>query len=154
MKKMSDFRSNAAASVADFAFNEKRVRSMSACEAPQKQGGRGVVYWMSRDQRVQDNWALLYSQKLALEMKVPLHVYFALVPRFLDATLRQFAFLLKGLREVEQVSFALLSIERMVNDALMTGMPAPAHRLSSAFRPRGRSSAVVRQGAQDGRCGG
>ena len=35
---------------------------------------RGVLYWMWRDKRVQDNWALLYSQKTALELNVPLHV--------------------------------------------------------------------------------
>ncbi len=28
---------------------------------------KSVAYWMSRDQRVQDNWALLYAQKIALE---------------------------------------------------------------------------------------
>ena len=69
-----------------------------------KQGstGRGpVVYWMSRDQRVNDNWALLFAQELALERKVPLGVVFSLAPRFLNATSRQYGFMLKGLREVE-----------------------------------------------------
>jgi deoxyribodipyrimidine photo-lyase len=69
-----------------------------------KQGsiGRGpVVYWMSRDQRVDDNWSLLFAQELALGRKVPLGVVFSLAPRFLDATLRQYGFMLNGLREVE-----------------------------------------------------
>jgi deoxyribodipyrimidine photo-lyase len=60
-----------------------------------------VFYWMSRDQRVNDNWALLFAQELALERKVPLGVVFSLAPRFLNATLRQYGFMLKGLREVE-----------------------------------------------------
>ena len=30
-------------------------------------GSGPVVYWMSRDQRAQDNWALLYAQEIALE---------------------------------------------------------------------------------------
>ncbi|XP_064638819.1 deoxyribodipyrimidine photo-lyase-like isoform X2 [Lineus longissimus] len=70
---------------------------------------------MSRDQRVQDNWAFLYAQKLALQLEVPLHVCFCLVPKFLDATIRHFRFMLKGLREVEQecqsqgISFHLLT---------------------------------------------
>jgi deoxyribodipyrimidine photo-lyase len=56
---------------------------------------------MSRDQRVNDNWALLFAQELALERKVPLAVVFCLVPSFLNATLRQYGFMLKGLREAE-----------------------------------------------------
>ena len=31
---------------------------------------KGVAYWMSRDQRVQDNWALIYAQKLAKENRL------------------------------------------------------------------------------------
>ncbi|CAJ1389703.1 unnamed protein product [Effrenium voratum] len=54
---------------------------------------------MSRDQRCDDNWALIYAQKLAIQRSVPLHVVFCLVPKFLDATIRQFDFLLKGLKE-------------------------------------------------------
>jgi deoxyribodipyrimidine photo-lyase len=61
-----------------------------------------VIYWMSRDQRVRDNWALLFSQELAVELKKPLGVVFCLVPQFLGATLRQYGFMLKGLQEVEK----------------------------------------------------
>ncbi|MEJ2672306.1 MAG: deoxyribodipyrimidine photo-lyase, partial [Deltaproteobacteria bacterium] len=61
-----------------------------------------VVYWMSRDQRVRDNWALLYAQELALSRGRPLGVVFCLAPTFLGATLRQYGFMLKGLREVAQ----------------------------------------------------
>lgn len=56
---------------------------------------------MSRDQRVHDNWALLFAQKLALENKRYLVVVFNLVPDFLEATIRQYGFMLKGLEEVE-----------------------------------------------------
>ena len=65
-------------------------------------GSGPVVYWMSRDQRVNDNWALLFAQKLALERKVSLGVVFCLAPSFLNATLRQYGFMLKGLQEVEK----------------------------------------------------
>ena len=61
-----------------------------------------IIYWMSRDQRVNDNWALLHAQNLALQMNVPLAVLFCLVPEFLGATIRQYVFMLKGLKEVEQ----------------------------------------------------
>ena len=58
-----------------------------------------VVYWMSRDQRAKDNWALLFAQNLALEQKAPLGVIFCLVPDFLQATIRQYDFMLRGLAE-------------------------------------------------------
>jgi deoxyribodipyrimidine photo-lyase len=60
-----------------------------------------VLYWMSRDQRVNDNWALLYAQRLALKQKAPLVVLFCLVPCFLEATIRQYGFMLRGLEELE-----------------------------------------------------
>ncbi len=62
---------------------------------------RVVIYWMSRDQRVNDNWALLYASELALKNKVPMVVAFCLVPQFLEATQRQYGFMLKGLAETE-----------------------------------------------------
>lgn len=60
-----------------------------------------VAYWMSRDQRVQDNWALLYAQEVALREGLGLGVVFCLVPDFLNATIRQYSFMLRGLKEVE-----------------------------------------------------
>ena len=58
-----------------------------------------IVYWMSRDQRAEDNWALTFAQKLALEQGEPLGVVFCLTPNFAGATLRQYHFMLKGLAE-------------------------------------------------------
>jgi deoxyribodipyrimidine photo-lyase len=60
-----------------------------------------VVYWMSRDQRSRDNWALLFSQQLAIKNKASLLVVFCLAPSFLGAALRQYDFMFKGLQEVE-----------------------------------------------------
>ena len=60
-----------------------------------------VIYWMSRDQRVSDNWALLYSQHLAIEKKLPLIVLFSLAPSFLNASKFHYKFLIEGLKEVE-----------------------------------------------------
>jgi deoxyribodipyrimidine photo-lyase len=61
-----------------------------------------IIYWMSRDQRANDNWALLYAQELSLQKEVPLAVVFCLVPEFLGATIRQYGFMLKGLKELER----------------------------------------------------
>jgi deoxyribodipyrimidine photo-lyase len=66
-----------------------------------REGMGPVIYWMSRDQRVNDNWALLYAQDLALKRKSPLVVVFCLVPRFHEATIRQYGFMLKGLQVLE-----------------------------------------------------
>jgi deoxyribodipyrimidine photo-lyase len=76
--------------------NRARVRPLNEA----RPGAGPVVYWMSRDQRVRDNWALLYAQELALSLGRPLGVVFCLAPAFLGATLRQYGFMLKGLQEV------------------------------------------------------
>ena len=61
-----------------------------------------VIYWISRDQRVHDNWALLFAQNLAKENNYKLAVVFNLVPDFLEATIRQYGFMLKGLQQLEK----------------------------------------------------
>jgi deoxyribodipyrimidine photo-lyase len=77
--------------------NKKRVRVLR--EGAARQGP--IAYWMSRDQRAEDNWALLHAQQLALARKAPLCVVFCLVPTFLNAAIRQYGFMLAGLQEVE-----------------------------------------------------
>jgi len=77
-----------------------------------------VVYWMSRDQRMSDNWALLFSQQLALQKKSLLMVMFCLVPEFLGAAIRQYGFMLKGLQEVEKDLFA-----KNIPFILLQGLP-------------------------------
>lgn len=61
-----------------------------------------VVYWMNRDCRANDNWALLYAQELALEYKVPLLVLYNLEIGFLGGGYRQHYFKVKGLEEVSE----------------------------------------------------
>ncbi|XP_055627562.1 deoxyribodipyrimidine photo-lyase [Toxorhynchites rutilus septentrionalis] len=98
-EKFKSNRRETATSVLDFDFKKKRVRMLSNAKEV-GEGKNGIVYWMSRDGRVQDNWAFLFAQKLALKNELPLHVCFSLVPKFLDATIRHFKFMLKGLEEV------------------------------------------------------
>lgn len=78
-------------------MNTKRIRPILSG----KPGKGPVAYWMSRDQRVEDNWALLFARKIAFEADVPVFVVFCLVDRFLGATRRQYEFMLRGLQEVE-----------------------------------------------------
>lgn len=61
-----------------------------------------VIYWMSTDQRVSDNWALIFAKELAIEHNKPLIVVFDLVIEFLGSTLRQYDFMIRGLIEVER----------------------------------------------------
>lgn len=77
--------------------NLKRVRVL--LKKAYKKGP--LIYWMSRDQRTRDNWAILFSQELAVKFNAPLAVIFCLVPEFLGASLRQYRFMLQGLKEVE-----------------------------------------------------
>jgi deoxyribodipyrimidine photo-lyase len=105
-------------------MNPKRISILA--DYPIKLGP--VVYWMQRDQRVNDNWALIYAQQQALENNSPLIVVFNLVPDFLDATIRQYDFMIRGLKEVEKtllkynIPFILLdgkpteSIPRFINE--------------------------------------
>jgi deoxyribodipyrimidine photo-lyase len=79
--------------------NPKRVRVLTK-ESPAGHGP--VIYWMSRDQRVSDNWALLYARELASQRGSSLAVAFCLAPLFLGASGRQYQFMLQGLREVEK----------------------------------------------------
>jgi deoxyribodipyrimidine photo-lyase len=56
---------------------------------------------MSRDQRVHNNWALLFARRKAEILRQPLIVIFSLAPSFLGAPLRHYDFILKSLQEVE-----------------------------------------------------
>jgi deoxyribodipyrimidine photo-lyase len=73
-----------------------------------------VVYWMSRDQRVRQNWALLFAQEKAALSGQPLAVAFTLSPSFNGASRDHYRFMLKGLQETEKglarlgISFFLL----------------------------------------------
>jgi len=62
-------------------MNSKRIRTLK----PGKSGKGPVAYWMSRDQRVEDNWALLFARGIALEADVPVVVIFCLANGFLGA---------------------------------------------------------------------
>lgn len=61
-----------------------------------------IVYWMSRDQRAFDNWALLYAQELAKEKNTHVLVVFSLRQSFAHNTQRMVDFMLRGLEEVEK----------------------------------------------------
>ena len=96
--------------------NPKRTRILTSTQTP-KPNAQCVLYWMSRDQvispkqadrahpcyqRAEDNWALIHARQLASDQRLPLVVLFSLVPRFLSATIRQYGFMIRGLKETAQ----------------------------------------------------
>jgi len=77
-----------------------------------------VIYWMSRDQRVLDNWALIFAYHIAKEKGQKLIVIFTLAPSFPTANLRHYDFMLKGLAEVQRKL-----AEKGINFILLQGDP-------------------------------
>ncbi|HSV42318.1 MAG TPA: deoxyribodipyrimidine photo-lyase [Methanomassiliicoccales archaeon] len=77
-------------------MNARRVKAVRKAE-----GDGPVIYWMSRDQRAEDNWALYHAWESARREGRELMVVFCLAPSFLEASPRHYAFMLAGLQEVE-----------------------------------------------------
>lgn len=93
-----------------------------------------VVYWMSRDMRVRDNWAVIEAVGAARRANTTAHVVFCLQTRgFLGATLRAYDFLLKGLAEVEEDCAALGIGFELVSAAPGEGVPRVAKRLGAGL---------------------
>ena len=65
-----------------------------------------VIYWMNRDQRVDDNWALLDAQAKAIELKQPLVVVFCISKKMNTISgsknNKQFLFMKQGLLVVRE----------------------------------------------------
>jgi deoxyribodipyrimidine photo-lyase len=86
-------------------MNLKRVRKLNGYAAAASDSivsSGPVVYWMSREQRVHDNWALVYAQHQALKSNKPLIVVFCLVDDYPGANLRHYDFMIEGLKETEK----------------------------------------------------
>lgn len=60
-----------------------------------------VVYWMFRDQRIRDNWALIHAVDQANKANVPVAIAFNLFDQFLGAKARQLGFMLRGLEKLQ-----------------------------------------------------
>ena len=105
-------------------LNSQRVKTLQKGSYQ----GQSVLYWMNRDKRVKDNWALLEAQNLAIEKKAPLIVCFQYFGKFKEANIRQYSFLVKGLLELSNdlkllnINFYLIqgaakhSLLKIIND--------------------------------------
>ena len=108
---------------------------------------------MQRDRRSSDNWALIYAQSVALEKKVPLIVLYSLNGNFPDSNIRQYGFMLKGLREtIESLRKKDIPVYVVRGDAVQSVLKfinqEKAGLLISDFSPlkvyRNRTSTVSR----------
>lgn len=104
-------------------MNQSRVRPLN--NLPFNTGP--ILYWMIRDQRVHDNWALIYAQQQALKQNQPLHVVFSLRKDLTKhfGTARLIDFMLTGLEEVERecrklnIQFSLLLSDSSPEDEVL-----------------------------------
>ncbi len=76
--------------------DERRIKKQN--EHTYKNGV--ILYWMNRDMRLRDNWALLCAQELAILNNTELVICYNLDPEFLGGTLRQLSFKIQGLKEL------------------------------------------------------
>jgi deoxyribodipyrimidine photo-lyase len=79
------------------AVDPRRITLLNECA--DKAGP--VIYWMSREQRVQHNWALLFALHKAETLNQQIIAVFTLSSSFHGASPAHYRFMLKGLQEVE-----------------------------------------------------
>lgn len=77
-----------------------RARNTHAAIAPQGP----VVYWINRDMRLADNWALLHAQDVARAHNRELHIVYNIVPNYLGGGRRQWEFKKAALQELEEAA--------------------------------------------------
>lgn len=84
------------------AVHPGRIRTLKpSASSPSIPTAGPVVYWMFRDQRCHDNWALIHAVDIANRTKSPVSVVFNLFHRFLGAHSRQLGFMIHGLRQLQ-----------------------------------------------------
>lgn len=83
---------------ANIQFERYRARNTQKKIAPQGP----VVYWMNREMRLEDNWALLRAQFIAHAHDRALCIVYNIVPNYLGGGRRQWEFKKAALQEIEQ----------------------------------------------------
>jgi len=76
-----------------FSYDTKR-RIKSIKNVKVDEAKKTVLYWMERDQRVSDNWALIAASEFAAKYNMSLKVVFFLTKNLLGNELRRFHFLI------------------------------------------------------------
>ena len=65
--------------------------------------GKAVLYWMARDKRAADNWALIAAQAHAIKHNLPLIVCFHYTGNYSTKNIRQYGFLFGGLEKTKHI---------------------------------------------------
>ena len=105
--------------------NPRRIRILTQNNVTlQNTKSTNVLYWMSRDQRINDNWGLIHAQEIAIEKKLPLEIFFFLSDSFLGATWRSYHFMLAGLALVAQDAEKLNIPFHIIHGNAATDIPA------------------------------
>lgn len=78
----------------------ERYRARNNVETIAPRGS--VVYWMNRDLRLADNWALLHAQDIARTHDRELRIVYNIVPNYLRGGRRQWEFKKAALQEIEE----------------------------------------------------
>lgn len=116
--------------------------------------GQSIVYVMSRDQRVKDNFALITAQQKANELSLPLVVVFNLKNKLQNRLYEHFEFMLEGLKEVAinleklNIPFVLTAEESTITleNCLETLKPAALYFDFSPFnQARHRVKTIAKQ---------
>ena len=118
-----------------------------------KSGNGPVVYWMSRDLRVSDNWSLLWAQQEAIIYKRSLLVVFCLTQDLPDTTPNQINFMAQGLQpivnELQKLEIGWICLKKLPNKILPKLLgEIDAHSLICDFNARDSRSDCDRR-----RCG-
>ena len=121
-------------------INEQRCRTLYSSPNIKRRRGGNVVYWMSRDQRLHDNWALLKAQELAIQNESGLSIVFCLSASFLGANIRHYGFMLRGLKEFSVAAKALNIPFHIISGPPDTSLPEyclnnDVHTLVCDFSP-------------------
>jgi deoxyribodipyrimidine photo-lyase len=100
-----------------------------------------VLYWMTREQRVEDNWALLYALEKANQFQSELIVLFTIANDFPKVNSRQYSFMLEGLLEIANnlqqlgIKFNLLFSQDVIADIALSIDRYKATLLVTDFDP-------------------
>lgn len=92
-------------------INSRRIRKLndkSIYSGP-------MLYWMQRDKRADDNWALLFAQELALLKEVPLITVFYPMKNKLYPEHIHYEFLMRGLRDLK-IKFREYNIPFLISE--------------------------------------
>ena len=105
-----------------------------------KSGNGPVVYWMSRDLRVTDNWSLLWAQQETMIHKRSLLVVFCLTQDFPDTNPAQIDFMKNGLQpivnELQKFNIGWIYLKNQPNRVLPKLLAEiDAHSLICDFNP-------------------